>query len=538
VYIQILRGSVTLWLLLFCVSVPPWPTVTAQVAGCSSTPYDCAVSSVERGDFAAAIRSLDQVLAASPADLKALNLLGIALTGAGEIDKANARFRQALTIDPSFYPALKNLAINEFNAGRRAEAQRHLEEVLTRAPDDEVTHVHLGEIAFYKKDARAAISHYEKGRGRTLQNPAWTLHYAASLLDQHQTAKATEILDHLAERDAKSRFEAGVLLGKAGAHHDAARFFASSRDGYDDPAAAGYNQTLMLVEAGEYDDAIRAAEELIARGTASADLYNLLSRAHLKAGHIKEAYDALRTATRLEPSAEENYVDLAGICLDHQNYDLGLEIIDIGLQYRPESPILHLQRGVVLAMRADLGPAEREFESAHRLAPDHPAPYAGLAMIWMQTGQTQKAVETLRSETTTRKNDHVVPYIFAVALMRSGLDPAGPEAAEAIDALKTSIRLNAEFAPARSELGRLLLKRDDVDGAIRELQKAVALDSGSTAAIYNLAQAYRRRGDRMQAAELLARLSKLNAQERGDDPTADLKRMVVRIVREGAASKP
>jgi DNA-binding SARP family transcriptional activator len=65
----------------------------------------------------------------------------------------------------------------------------------------------------------------------------------------------------------------------------------------------------------------------------------------------------------------------------------------------------------------------------------------------------------------------------------------------------------------------------------------VALDAGSTAAIYNLAQAYRKKGDKTRAADLLAKLSKLNAQERGDDPTADLKRMVVRIVREGSSSR-
>ena len=38
--------------------------------------------------------------------------------------------------------------------------------------------------------------------------------------------------------------------------------------------------------------------------------------------------------------------------------------------------------------------------------------------------------------------------------------------------------------------------------------------------------------------ELLARVSKLNAQERGDDPDGELKRTVVRIVRDGAAPAP
>jgi predicted Zn-dependent protease len=519
-------------LLFFLLSVSAAPAQTAQAA-CAA--YDCALSLVERGEFGAAIRALDQVLTSSPGDLRALNLLGIALTGTGKTAEARAKFTEAVRRDPTFYPARKNLAINEFNEGHHAEARRHLDEVLKSAPDDEVSHLYVGEIEFGRKAYAAAIPHYEKAGARVTQNPLWLLDYATCLLDQHRNAQAIELLERLPD-DPKLGFDAGVILARAGAHREAARFFGSARSGAD-ARAAGYNQTLMLVEAGDYDAAIAVAEDLLSHGAEAADLYNLLARAHAKAGHIKEAYDALRTATRLEPENEENYVDLAAICVDHQNYDLGLEIIDIGLKYRPGSALLHLQRGVVLAMRAELGPAEQEFDAAHRLAPDQPAPFAGLAMIWMQTGQTQKAVDVLRTEAQRRKGDHVVPYIFAVALVRSGVDPASAEAGEALDALRASIRANPDFAPARSELGRLLLKRDDPDGAVEELEKAVALDAGSTAAIYNLAQAYRKKGDKTRAADLLARLSKLNAQERGDDPTADLKRMVVRIVREGSSSR-
>jgi tetratricopeptide (TPR) repeat protein len=509
----------------------------AQAEACGPTPSDCAVFHMGRGEFAAAIRELEQALARTPRDLKTLNLLGIALTGAGNIAEANTRFGEALRIDPGFYPALKNLAINDFNGGHLADAERRFVEVLTHAPTDEIAHIHLAEIDFGRQQRATALAHYERGRARLPQNPNWVLHYADCLLDRGDTQQAIEVLDGLPEGEATSRFDAGVALGRAHRYADAARFFASARNGYHDRYAAGYNETLMLVEAGRYDEAIAVAQELVESGKPPAELFNLVSRAQLKAGRIEDAYNALRTATRIEPEAEDNYVDLAAICLDHQNYDLGLEIVDIGLRYRPDSAILHLQRGVIQALRAELGRAEQEFDAARRLAPDQSAAYAGLAMIWMQTGQTQKAVDVLRVETRRRTADHVVPYIFSVALMRSGLDPASPGAAEAIEALTSSIRANAEFAPAHSELGRLLLKRDDVDGAIRELEKATALDPSATAALYNLAQAYRKKGDRARATELLARVSQMNAHERGDDPVADLRKTVVRIVRDGSGPK-
>ena len=71
----------------------------------------------------------------------------------------------------------------------------------------------------------------------------------------------------------------------------------------------------------------------------------------MQAGRIKEAYDALRAATRLEPTAPRHYIDLATICLDHENYDLGLEIVEIGLRSLPRSGTLHIQRGVLLVMK-------------------------------------------------------------------------------------------------------------------------------------------------------------------------------------------
>src|SRR6185295_5780871 len=116
--------------------------------------------------------------------------------------------------------------------------------------------------------------------------------------------------------DGESRFEAGVLLGQAGANAEAAKLFASARKGYRDPYAAGYNQVLMLVRSGDYDAAIRVGQELAPSAKRPAEVYNLVAQAYLRSGRIKESYEALRTATRLEPAAEDNYMDLAAICLN------------------------------------------------------------------------------------------------------------------------------------------------------------------------------------------------------------------------------
>jgi predicted Zn-dependent protease len=508
---------------------------TVVAADCGPTAYDCAVTQVGRQDFAAAIRSLDDVLRAAPRDLKALNLLGIALTGAGHIDDANRRFHQALAIDATFYPALKNLAVNEFTRGQYVDSQRHFEEVLKRAPADDVAHAHLAEIHFKKKQLAAALEHYERAGARVGQDRVWTLHYARCLVAKGRAKDAVSALGALPVKDADAQFQAGVLLGEAGEHAAAAAFFGRARSGYRDPYAAAYDQVLMLIRGGEAEEALGIAEALVAGGPQPAELYRLMSEAHLKKGQIKEAYDALRTATRLEPQNEELYLDLAAICLDHDNLDLGLEIVDVGLGHRPGSLALRLQRGVMLAMKGQVAQAEAEFDRARQMAPQAAAPYVALAMAWMQTGRTERAVEVLRERGRAGDKSAVIPYMLAVALLRSGADPAGSAGAEAVAALEASVRLDPRFPGSRAELGKLLLKRGEVAPAIRQLEKAVSLDPENPAPAYALAQAYFKTGAKDRAEKLMAQVSRFNARQREGSPDDELRRIVVRIVREGAA---
>ena len=62
-------------LLVLAAAVPAAPAGAAQ--DCGPTPYQCAAFHVGRGEFAAALHLLDDLLASSPADLKTLNLAGI-----------------------------------------------------------------------------------------------------------------------------------------------------------------------------------------------------------------------------------------------------------------------------------------------------------------------------------------------------------------------------------------------------------------------------------------------------------------------------
>ena len=523
-----LRGAVRILVVLFVATT----CLQGESSPCGAVSYDCATFHVQHREFRKAITVLNQLLRQSPQDLKALNLLGIALTETSQLKAANNSFRQALAIDTHFFPARKNLAINLFNAKQTAESAAEFNQVLADSPGDEISHLYLGEINFQRKNTAAALGHFEKGRSHIALKTSWVMHYAECLLRQNDTPKAAGIFQLLPKGDGEDRFQAGLLLGQAKAYAQAAEFFASARKTYNDPYTAGYNQILMLIRAASYPAAIQTFQELLSQGYKKAELYNLISEAYLKTGKVQDAYNALRTATQLEPQREDNYVDLASVCLEYEDYTLGKDILDVGIHYIPNSYRLYIQRGVTLVMRGSLEAAEKDFTTASTLAPNESLPYFALGWVWIQSGQTEKAVRVLREKSKLAGMDYLVPYVFGVALVHSGAEAGSPQAAEAIDAFEASIRLNSRCEHARAELGKLLFKQGDADRAIAELQAAMALDPDDSGPIYTLAQAYRKKGDKQRADEMMARVAQLHS----EDHSQDLKKELIRLVRNDSAS--
>jgi tetratricopeptide (TPR) repeat protein len=438
-------------------------------------------------------------------------LLGIALSAAGDLERANARLLEALRVDPEFQPALKNLSINEFRLGNMDRAHAGFETLLKNSPNDDVAHLYLAEIAYQANQFAEAAAHYEKAGAQAY--PV-ILHYAGCLLETGRKKDLSAALNSIPEEDSEKQFQAGILMGKAGAYLDAARYFARARKHSADPSKAAYDQTLMLIRGGDNAGAIQVANEIFSAGQRRAELYNLVSEAFLKTGQVDQAYFALKSAIALEPEAEDNYSDLAAICLRQANYELGLEVVDEGIKHLPDSYRLHLQRGQILAQKGFSREAERDLEIASHLSPSEPAPYVALAFSWIESGEVAKAVAMLRAQIKAEPNDFVLAYMLGLALNRSGSATDG----EAKAAFRESARLNPRFSLARAELGKLLLRSGDVGEAIQQLETAIKLNPDDATAAYQLGQAYRRTGDAARAQEMLNRVVKLRHQKDAIDP--------------------
>jgi tetratricopeptide (TPR) repeat protein len=454
--------------------------------------YEQAANSIQSGRFAEAVRMLKPRLQQVPGDLKALTLMGMAVSADGRLEEGNRYYRKALEVNSSFVPALQNLATNELVLGRAAVARSHFERLLDLTPAD----------------------------------PAARLGLAQARIATGQASQASAALEGMpADAPPAAHFAAGELLARLERYPAAARQFELAENGYPNPYDVGFNLTLAYTKSARYADAVRAGENLIAKGNRKAELYNLLAQAYEGAGKIVEAYGALRTATSIDPADPANYLDLIALCLTHQNYDLALEIADISISRLPKSGSLHMQRGIVLAMKEDFGGAKTEFETAVHLDPKRSISHVSLALILLQMDQPAEAVTVLRRRTGVSP-DYLSLWFLGEALNRAGLAEGSPEEKEAVDVLSRSVQMKSDVPQSRVLLAKLLARRGALDLAEKHLTRALELDAGNVNATYQLAQICQKKGETARARDLFAKVSKAKAEDREQFTRGALKHII------------
>ena len=249
-------------------------------------------------------------------------------------------------------------------------------------------------------------------------------------------------------------------------------------------------------------------------GLAKAEIYNLLAEAYENKGQTAAAYEALRTATRLEPKDEVNYLDLIALCIEHKNYDLALEIADIGVSRLPQSSRLQVQRGTVFAMKDDFPSAKAAFQRAQSLSQSNNTPTVALALSLIQTNRTAEAIALLRDRVRSGSGNYLALWFLGEALNRAGAGPDSAEEREAVSALESSIKLNPQLCQPKILLAKFLAREGQVARASTLLEESLKIEPDNVTAMYQLAQAYSKAGETARAKQLFAKVSKAKSDDR------------------------
>lgn len=125
--------------------------------------FDQAVAAMQAGEFEAARRQLEEVLASNVELVGAHVNLGIARLRLNDEPGATQAFEHALELQPDHPVALNQLAILERRAGRFDQAQDFYRRALDGQPDYPPLHLNMGILCdLYLRQTECALSHYAR----------------------------------------------------------------------------------------------------------------------------------------------------------------------------------------------------------------------------------------------------------------------------------------------------------------------------------------------------------------------------------------
>ncbi len=211
------------------------------------------------------------------------------------------------------------------------------------------------------------------------------------------------------------------------------------------PAPVDLSEIKAQIEAGEYQVAAQALEEVVAKNEESGEAYFLLGLSYFNLNRYQDARDAFNQALELDSErAAAIHHNLGALAYQMGDIETAEAEFKAALETEPDDPDTHYQLGatyLVKALPADsqmpdpemLEMARAEFERALELAPGKAEALVGLGNSYLLENRLEDAVETLEDAVD-----------------------ANPEMPEALFALGRAYALVGQAEDARETLERFL----------------------------------------------------------------------------------
>lgn len=211
-------------------------------------------------------------------------------------------------------------------------------------------------------------------------------------------------------------------------------------------------------------------------------------------------------------SAEE-YDERAHRFYESGDYDVALQLLREGVQWHPESALLHVGVGYVHIAREEYAWARQSFELALQIDEEYEDAWVGLGETMLKFGRIDEALGCFaRIDEMGLSDDLEIGLALGRALYREGLFSnarhrftalvaAHPDSAEVAAArgytlhalgddvgarreLRRSLRLDPALHEARIYLAHLLYDRGDTRGALREMERVPPEEHWDTLSVW------------------------------------------------------
>ena len=459
-------------------------------------------SAVRAKDFDRALLLLQQALKQTPQNPKLWTLQGLAFAGKGDTKAALVAYENALKFSPDYLPALEGAAQIEYNADNQ-NAVPLLKRLLRLRPDDPTTHAMLAVLAYKKRDCSQAIEHFASVGSLIDSEPALRDEYADCLLQIKQQDKAIPLYQHALELNPADQ-------------------------------DIRYRLAVVQLSAQRADQALETLAPLLQVEKPDVNALQLAASAHEQAQDTRMAVNTLRQAIVLYPHNVDLYIDFAVLSMDHQSFQVGIDMISVGLQAEPSASPLYVARGVLYVQLAKYEQAEDDFEKAEQLEPNRQIASVAKGLEEAQANDPDRALGTVRSKLASKPNDPYLLYLQADILAQSGPAPGSPTFQTALRSAKRAVALQPALVPARNVLAKLYLQANQNEAAIEQCREILKLDPKDQTALYHLIQALRKTGNKQDLPDLLKRLAELRAESTKEE----MQHNRYKLIEAGSTSNP
>jgi len=427
-----------------------------------------------------ALQAAKSSLNATPKDFRLWTLEGIVFSIKGNKPDALIAFDKALSISPDFAPALKG-EVQLLYPEDDKRAIPLLKKILKANPKDQTAHEMLAMLERKQGDCHAAIDHFSLSADVIQTHPQSLEAYGDCLMQAEQLQEAIPVFERLA-----------VLL--------------------PDRAYPKYDLAVILVSSKQYEAALKVLEPLLTTDQQDPDILSLASQAYEATGNTPRAVALLRQAIVLSPSTADFYVSFATLCLDHDSFQVGIDMINAGLRYIPGTASLYLSRGLLYAQLAQYDKAEADFNKVEQLDAAQSLGSYAVDLADMQQNNPEHALLKVRSQLKDHPESPLLHSLLAQLLLYQTPPVDSPEFKEAMEAALLAVKMKPDMAGARDLLASMYMRSEQYSLAVEQCRLALQYSPTDETAAYHLVMALRHSGhgndDEMKA--LVKRLSEMH----------------------------
>ena len=285
-----------------------------------------------------------------PENVAAMLQQGYARHKAGQLDDAEAIYRQVLSHDSRNVHALNLLGMLYVNSGRPAEAIAAILAALESNPDDAQAHAN---IALAYKDM-TGFAQAEKHFRRSLAlNPG-----------------APVVYNNL-----------GVVLREQRRREEAIRSFEQALQLDANYAECWCNLALALNDLQRFDQARQAVQRALAIDPRMPQAHNNLAEVYRGQSRFEEAIGHYRKALALNPQYAEAMLNLATAYREAEEPEAALAMLQQLLAIEPLNPKAHNALGILREQQGEREEAAACFKRAIEIAPGVAYPHYQLAQL-------------------------------------------------------------------------------------------------------------------------------------------------------------